>query len=35
MCDGNAKKNRKKPLDYFPVLQTNPTDFLDNNEDWI
>ena len=26
---------KKKPLDYFPVLQTNPTNLLDNNQVWI
>ena len=29
------KKIAKKPLDYFPVLQTNPTNLLDNNQVWI
>ena len=33
--DNEKKKNRKKPLDYFPVLQTNPTNLLDNNQVWI
>ena len=35
MYDDNEKKNRKKPLNYFPVLQTNPTNLLDNNQVWI
>ena len=36
MYDDNAtKKSQKKTLDYFPVLQTNPTNLLDNNEVWI
>ena len=28
-------KIAKNPLDYFPVLQTNPTNLLDNNQVWI
>ena len=35
MYDDNEKKIAKKPLDYFPVLQTNPTNLLDNNQVWI
>ena len=27
MYDDNEKKIAKKPLDYFPVLQTNPKKF--------